>query len=76
MRALTKQLRGEPLGAETSINKLHRANLEIDVRQDHMASVAHVKTPGGELHGAGLHSARSVVLSSAASRPWSWPIEQ
>lgn len=29
MRFLTKQLRGEPLGAETSINKLHRASLEI-----------------------------------------------
>jgi alkylation response protein AidB-like acyl-CoA dehydrogenase len=29
MRALTKQLRGEPLGAETSINKLLRAELEI-----------------------------------------------
>jgi alkylation response protein AidB-like acyl-CoA dehydrogenase len=31
MRALTKQLRGEKLGAETSINKLHRANLEIEL---------------------------------------------
>jgi len=29
MRFLTKQLRGEPLGSETSINKLHRAELEI-----------------------------------------------
>ena len=29
MRFLTKQLRGEPLGSETSINKLHRANLEV-----------------------------------------------
>jgi alkylation response protein AidB-like acyl-CoA dehydrogenase len=29
MRFLTKQLRGEPLGSETSINKLHRAALEI-----------------------------------------------
>jgi alkylation response protein AidB-like acyl-CoA dehydrogenase len=31
MRALTRQLRGEKLGAETSINKLHRANLEIEL---------------------------------------------
>jgi alkylation response protein AidB-like acyl-CoA dehydrogenase len=31
MRFLTKQLKGEPLGAETSINKLHRANLEIEL---------------------------------------------
>jgi len=29
MRFLTKQLKGEPLGSETSINKLHRADLEI-----------------------------------------------
>ena len=29
MRVLTKQLRGEPLGAETSINKLLRAELEV-----------------------------------------------
>jgi alkylation response protein AidB-like acyl-CoA dehydrogenase len=31
MRALTKQLRGEPLGAETSVNKLHRATLEVEL---------------------------------------------
>jgi alkylation response protein AidB-like acyl-CoA dehydrogenase len=31
MRFLTKQLKGEPLGAETSINKLHRAALEIEL---------------------------------------------
>ena len=31
MRFLTKQLRGEPLGAETSINKLHRATLEVEL---------------------------------------------
>ena len=31
MRFLTKQLRGEKLGAETSINKLHRAALEIEL---------------------------------------------
>ncbi|HIF95972.1 MAG TPA: hypothetical protein EYQ54_02915 [Myxococcales bacterium] len=30
-RFLTKQLRGEPLGSETSINKLHRAALEIEL---------------------------------------------
>jgi alkylation response protein AidB-like acyl-CoA dehydrogenase len=30
MRFLTKQLRGDPLGSETSINKLHRAELEIE----------------------------------------------
>ena len=31
MRFLTKQLKGEPLGSETSINKLHRAELEIEL---------------------------------------------
>jgi alkylation response protein AidB-like acyl-CoA dehydrogenase len=31
MRFLTKQLRGEPLGSETSINKLHRAGLEVEL---------------------------------------------
>jgi len=29
VRFLTKQLKGEPLGSETSINKLHRADLEV-----------------------------------------------
>ncbi|NNL66834.1 MAG: acyl-CoA dehydrogenase [Myxococcales bacterium] len=31
MRFLTKQLKGEPVGAETSVNKLHRAALEIEL---------------------------------------------
>ncbi|MFQ5699008.1 MAG: acyl-CoA dehydrogenase family protein [Myxococcota bacterium] len=31
LRFLTRQLRGEPLGSETSINKLHRAALEIEL---------------------------------------------
>jgi alkylation response protein AidB-like acyl-CoA dehydrogenase len=30
MRFLTRQLKGEPLGSETSINKLHRAELEVE----------------------------------------------
>ncbi len=30
LRFLTRQLRGEPLGSETSINKLHRAELEVE----------------------------------------------
>ena len=30
LRYLTKQLRGEPLSSETSVNKLHRATLEIE----------------------------------------------
>jgi alkylation response protein AidB-like acyl-CoA dehydrogenase len=31
LRFLTKQLRGEPLGAETSINKLLRAEVEVEI---------------------------------------------
>src|SRR3990172_4341167 len=31
LRSLTKQLKGEPLSSHTSINKLHRANLEIEL---------------------------------------------
>ena len=31
LRFLTKQLRGEKLGSETSINKLHRADLEVEL---------------------------------------------
>jgi alkylation response protein AidB-like acyl-CoA dehydrogenase len=31
LRALTRQLKGEPLSSETSINKLHRAALEIEI---------------------------------------------
>ncbi len=31
MRFLTKQLKGEKLGSETSINKLHRAELEVEL---------------------------------------------
>jgi alkylation response protein AidB-like acyl-CoA dehydrogenase len=31
LRFLTKQLKGEPLGSETSVNKLHRAALEIEL---------------------------------------------
>jgi alkylation response protein AidB-like acyl-CoA dehydrogenase len=31
LRFLTKQLKGEPLSSETSINKLHRADLELEL---------------------------------------------
>ena len=31
MRYLTKQLKGEPLSSETSVNKLHRATLEVEI---------------------------------------------
>ncbi len=54
LRFLTKQLKGEKLGSETSINKLHRANLEIEMGEialeicGNAASVASGEaTPGG-----------------------------
>ncbi len=54
MRFLTKQLKGEKLGSETSINKLHRANLEIEMGEIAMeicGNAANVfsgdATPGG-----------------------------
>ncbi|MDZ7684882.1 MAG: acyl-CoA dehydrogenase family protein [Gammaproteobacteria bacterium] len=31
LRYLTKQINGEPLSSETSVNKLHRANLEVQM---------------------------------------------
>ena len=31
LRYLTKQLKGEPLSSETSVNKLHRAELEVEM---------------------------------------------
>jgi alkylation response protein AidB-like acyl-CoA dehydrogenase len=31
LRYLTRQLKGEPLSSETSVNKLHRASLEIEM---------------------------------------------
>jgi len=54
MRFLTKQLKGEPLGSETSINKLHRASLEIELGEigiELMGNSANIRrgeaTPGG-----------------------------
>ena len=54
MRFLTKQLKGEELGSETSINKLQRATLEIEMGEIAMeicGNAANVSrgegTPGG-----------------------------
>jgi alkylation response protein AidB-like acyl-CoA dehydrogenase len=49
-RFLTKQLRGEPLGSETSINKLHRAALEIELGELAMEITGSASTlmPGAE----------------------------
>ena len=49
-RFLTKQLRGEPLGSETSINKLHRASLEVELGELAMEITGSASTlmPGAE----------------------------
>jgi len=55
MRSLTKQLRGETLSSETSINKLHRATLEVEFGEVALelqgASGAYVAGSGAEIDG-------------------------
>ena len=60
LRYLTKQLRGEPLTSETSVNKLHRASLEIDMADFavELTGMAGVQL-GGEHAAAGGSWARS-----------------
>ena len=50
LRYLTKQLRGEPLSSETSVNKLHRASLEIDMDDFavELTGLAGVQLPGSD----------------------------
>ena len=50
LRYLTKQLRGEPLSSETSVNKLHRASLEIEMDDFavELAGLAGVQLPGSD----------------------------
>ena len=43
-RFLTRQLRGEPLGSETSINKLHRAALEVEMGELAMEIIGSAST--------------------------------
>jgi alkylation response protein AidB-like acyl-CoA dehydrogenase len=54
MRFLTKQLKGEPLGSETSVNKLLRAKLEVDLGElalEILGSDAAVRKGEGTLDG-------------------------
>jgi len=50
LRYLTKQLRGEPLSSETSVNKLHRASLEIEMDDFavELTGLAGLHLPGSE----------------------------
>jgi alkylation response protein AidB-like acyl-CoA dehydrogenase len=66
MRYLTKQLKGEPLTSETSVNKLHRASLEIDM--DDFA-VALTGAAGLELAGG----AEAVDKGKWAKASLGWP---
>jgi alkylation response protein AidB-like acyl-CoA dehydrogenase len=62
MRALTKQLKGEPLGAETSINKLLRAELEVGFGELAL-----------ELQGSAGHLAKEVDGGRWQTFALSWP---
>jgi alkylation response protein AidB-like acyl-CoA dehydrogenase len=62
MRALTKQLKGEPLGAETSINKLLRAELEVQLGEIAL-----------EMQGSAGHLEREVDGGRWQKFALSWP---
>jgi alkylation response protein AidB-like acyl-CoA dehydrogenase len=66
LRYLTKQIRGEPLTSETSVNKLHRASLEIE-----MDDFAVALTGQAGIHLRGSDSA--VDRGSWAKSSLSWP---
>ena len=61
LRYLTKQLRGEPLSSETSVNKLHRASLEIEMDDFavELTGLAGVQLPGSDAAVDGGRWARS-----------------
>ena len=61
LRYLTKQLRGEPLSSQTSVNKLHRASLEIDMDDFavELTGLAGVQLPGSDGAADGGRWARS-----------------
>ena len=66
LRYLTKQLKGEPLTSETSVNKLHRASLEIEMDDFAVALTgqAGLVMPGGDAAADGGRWAKSSL---------SWP---
>ncbi len=64
LRYLTRQLRGEPLGSETSVNKLHKAQLEVEMAEfalelEGPASVLMKGAPGALDDGRWQHDALS-----------------
>ncbi len=66
LRYLTKQIKGEPLTSETSVNKLHRASLEIEMDDFavELAGQAGLELPGGD---------NAVDGGSWAKSSLSWP---
>ncbi|MBV1880814.1 MAG: acyl-CoA dehydrogenase family protein [Pseudomonadales bacterium] len=66
MRYLTKQLKGEPVSSETSVNKLHKATLEVEMGDYAVSLMGHV----------GIHSRNSpdaLDKGRYAYRALSWP---
>ena len=66
LRYLTKQIKGEPLSSETSVNKLHRASLEIEM-DDFAVEL------GGTAGVALAGSEEAVDEGSWAKSSLSWP---
>ncbi|MEE8077410.1 MAG: acyl-CoA dehydrogenase family protein [Pseudomonadales bacterium] len=66
LRYLTKQINGEPLTSETSVNKLHRASLEIEMDDFavELCGQAGLQLPGGD---NAIHNGRWAKASL------SWP---
>ena len=68
MRALTKQLKGEPLGAETSINKLLRAELEVALGEIALEMQGSARSPGTRSGRRSLAALRALVARSRDRR--------
>lgn len=66
LRYLTRQIKGEPLSSETSVNKLHRALLEIDMSD---FAIEMLGNAGLQLHGQD----EAVDQGRWATAALSWP---
>lgn len=74
MRYLTKQLKGEPLSSETSVNKLHRTYLEIEMSDFAIDVLAQAGTylggdnvPGGGKWGQGVLNWPDTVIGGGTA---------
>jgi alkylation response protein AidB-like acyl-CoA dehydrogenase len=66
LRYLTKQIKGEPLSSETSVNKMHRAALEVEMGD---FAIDVLGAPGLQLR----HQEGSVDNGKWASDALDWP---